>query len=167
MRVENTCINGTYNLFVAVRMVSQGHRMVQAGWALFEEGCSEAGPGELPQLLRSLEMSTTPPSTPVKSLFEEVEKKMAPPPQPGAPSPSPTQGISDEPVIVKVEGKEGGKVMYKYGCPMCTIPIMRSKRGMDAHIRQFHTFKPYLCSYCDFTTYNLDSLNRHEKKQHD
>ena len=152
-------------------MVSQGHKMVQSGWAMFEEGCSEAGPGELPQLLRSLRMATTPPATPVKTMMEEVEKKM-PPPQSTSPvpsrSPSPyvssSVPTSDDPVMVKVE-VEGGKVVYKYGCPYCHMPIMRSRCGMDAHICQSHTFKPFLCSFCDFTSYNLDSLNRHEKKQ--
>ena len=152
-------------------MVSQGHKMVQSGWAMFEEGCSEAGPGELPQLLRSLKMATTPPATPVKTMMEEVEKKMPPPQSPASPSQSPSPSVSssvptsDNPVMVKVEG-EGGKVVYKYGCPYCHMPIMRSRRGMDAHIRQSHTFKPFLCSFCDFTSYNLDSLNRHERKQH-
>ena len=32
-------------VLTALRMVFQGHKMVQSGWAMFEEGCSEAGPG--------------------------------------------------------------------------------------------------------------------------
>ena len=141
-------------------MVSRGHKLVADGWAVFEQACEEAGPGELPQLLRSLKGAVTPmgpPATPTTPVKEE----------PGTPSPTPgpstsSSELSSEPVLVKVVG-EGGKVRYKYGCPNCSTPIMGSKRGMDAHIRSVHTKIPLLCSYCDFTTWNMDSLNRHEK----
>ena len=43
------------------------------------------------------------------------------------------------------------------------ITPMASKNGMDAHIRKCHTKKALVCSFCMFSTYNYDSLNRHAK----
>ena len=37
---------------------------------------------------------------------------------------------------------------------------------MHAHIRSVHTKNALLCMFCPFSTYNLDSLNRHEREQH-
>ena len=44
------------------------------------------------------------------------------------------------------------------------IAPKKSKAGMDAHIRNVHTKKALLCSFCVFSTYNFDSLNRHMKE---
>ena len=46
------------------------------------------------------------------------------------------------------------------------IAPKKSKSGMDAHIRSVHTKKALLCSFCAFSMYNFDSLNRpHEGAQ--
>ena len=54
--------------------------MISDGWIMFEKTCLEVGTGELPQLLRSLKLTTTPtsiptptPTTPVKEEQEEDE----------------------------------------------------------------------------------------------
>ena len=54
-------------LLVAVRAVAAGHKMaseahktIADGWLLFEEACQEAGPGDLPQLLKSLKRMPIP-----------------------------------------------------------------------------------------------------------
>ena len=44
-----------------MRTVKAGHQMVAQGWDLFEESVKDAGVGDLPQLLRSIKMVTTPP----------------------------------------------------------------------------------------------------------
>ena len=40
-----------YLIFLAVRTVAAGHRMITDGWEMFEEAIEEAGTGDLPQLL--------------------------------------------------------------------------------------------------------------------
>ena len=42
-----------YLIFLAVRTVAAGHRMIAEGWEMFEEAVEAAGTGDLPQLLRS------------------------------------------------------------------------------------------------------------------
>ena len=48
----------------AIRTVAARHKMISDGWNMFEKTCLEVGTGELPQLLRSLKLTTTPTSTP-------------------------------------------------------------------------------------------------------
>ena len=52
----------------------------------------------------------------------------------------------------------------EYRCGNCDIAPKKSKSGMDAHILGVHTKKALLCSFCAFSTYNFDSLNRHMKE---
>ena len=133
--------------------------MVSDGWVLFEKTAEETAPGELRQLLRSLKMSTTPPATPTtptkvkKEEEEEEEEEMEQ--EPGM------SKIVETPIYVKLEDNK-----YEYRCGNCDVTPMRSKYGMDAHIRSVHTKKALLCMFCAFSTYNLDSLNRHEREQH-
>ena len=149
-------------------MVSEGHRMVAEGWRLFEEAVGSVGAGDLPQLLRSVRSMTTPPP---------------PPPPPGTPAPgqpgttttpqptpmevpgtpgtsgegtSPIKHEGDEPVVVLVGG------VRNWACPRCNT-VRGSRNGCDAHIRQAHTGKVLVCALCSFSTYNLDSLQRHAK----
>ena len=146
----------------AIHTVAAGHKMISDGWNMFEKTCLEVGTGELPQLLRSLKLMTTPTSTPI-------------------PTPTPTTPVKEEQeedegdvTMVKEEMEEGvtkeepvyiplGNNKYKYGCGNCNITPMASKNGMDAHIRKCHTKKALVCSFCMFSTYNYDSLNRHAK----
>ena len=53
-------------LFVAIRMVAEGHRMVEQGWTLVKEAIESPGPGDLGQLLCHLKGVTTltPPPVP-------------------------------------------------------------------------------------------------------
>ena len=144
----------------AVRTVAAGHRMVEEGWTLFEETCEEVGPGELPQLLRQLKSATTPspgPSPPVKA--EPMEEEEVQQPEGAEPEASASaSGINETPIMIKL-----GPHMYIYKCGNCDIPP-KTKRAMDAHIRSAHTKKALLCSFCHFMTYNMDSLQRHEKE---
>ena len=67
------------------------------------------------------------------------------------------EGASSEPVVVVVGG------VRKWACPQCST-VRGSKNGCNTHIRQAHTGKVLLCGLCGFSTYNLDSLSRHEKE---
>ena len=149
-------------LFIsAVRTVSRGHKLVADGWALFEKTCSEVGAGELPQLLRYVKQATTPtpthastptPPTPTK-LEPEQEEEMD----------VDLEASTSEPKEKPIHVTEGGKTLY-YKCSNCDITPKRSKWGMDSHIRAVHTKKALVCSFCAFSTYNMDSLQRHEKE---
>ena len=99
----------------AIRTVAAGHKMISDGWNMFEKTCLEVGTGELPQLLRSLKLTTTPTSTPI-------------------PTPTPTTPVKEEQeedegdiTMVKEEMEEGvtkeepvyiplGNNKCKYGC---------------------------------------------------
>ena len=157
--------------------------MVAEAWGLFEEAVAEAGPGDLPNILRSLKATLAkPPRTPAVTVkVEGPATEMMPPPATPPPATPPrdttvmeqagsraTTPLATTPVLFKFKKEEGGKVTYKYGCPVpaCEHPVMASKYGMDAHIREKHTFEPHLCAFCNFTSFNLDSVMRHERKQH-
>ena len=125
--------------------------MVSDGWVLFEKMAEETGPGELRQLLRSLKMSTTPPATPTTRTKVKQEEEEAMEQETG------TSKIVETPIFVKLEDNK-----YEYRFRNCDVTPMKSKYGKDAHIRSLHTKKALLCTFCPFSTYNLDSLNRHE-----
>ena len=143
--------------FSAVLKVAAGHRMVTEGWMLFERTCEEVGPGELPQLLMQLKSAMTPtpaspgPSTPVKEepMEEEEIEQLADLGVSGF-------GFIETPIMIKL-----GPHKYTYKCGNCDI-APRTKHAMDAHIHSVHTKKALLCSFCHFSTYNMDSLQRHE-----
>ena len=125
--------------------------MVAEGWELFEEAVEEGAPGDLPALLRHLKGKTTP--TPM-----DLSKDTPSP----APSPSPakkvkTENVSEEPVMLMLGDKRS------WACPQCNT-VRGSKNGCDAHIRMVHTGKALVCAFCSFSTYNMDSLQRHEKE---
>ena len=67
-------------------------------------------------------------------------------------------GSGFTPIMIKL-----GAHQYTYKCGNCDIPP-KTKHAMDAHIRSVHTKKALLCSFCHFSTYNMDSLQRHEKE---
>ena len=105
-------------LLVAVRkvaaghkMVAQGHATVAEGWELFEEAAEEAGPGDLPNLLRQLKGKTTPTQMPTPppqaSRMEVGEKTPMPPPA----SPIKKEFYNEDPVIVMVGGLESGPAL--------------------------------------------------------
>ena len=144
-----------YLFILAIRAVAKGHQMVAEGWALFEQTCEETAPGELRQLLRSLKMSTTPTPPPTPTKDKPMEGTSG-----EAPAPAPVK-ILESPIYVNLGG---GK--YEYKCGNCDTTPMKSKRGMDAHIRSVHTKTALLCTFCPFSTYNIDSLNRHQRDQH-
>ena len=125
------------------------------GWTLFEHMCEEVGPGEFPQLLRQLKGATTPTpgpeSSPMKTEpMEEGEVKSAADPGMSA--------FIEMPIMIKLGPRE-----YIYKCGNCNI-APRTKHAIDAQIRSVHTKKALLCSFCHFSTYNMDSLQRHEKE---
>ena len=130
-------------------------------WAAFEKTCKEVGAGELPQLLRYVRTATTPTTpTPTPTQFETKEEEVdveaittmsADPPK--------TSEFIEKPIHISVGGKTK---MYK--CGNCDITPTCSRMGMDSHIRAVHTEKALVCSFCAFSTYNMDSLQRHEKE---
>ena len=121
------------------------------GWAAFEKTCNEVGAGELPQLLRYVKTATTPTPTPTPTKFETISDE--------EPTATASSGIIEKPIHISVGGKTK---MYK--CGNCDITPTRSRMGMDSHIRAVHTKKALVCSFCPFSTYNMDSLQRHEKE---
>ena len=68
-------------------------------------------------------------------------------------------GIIEKPIHINVAGKTK---MYK--CGNWDITPTRSRMGMDSHIHAVHTKKALVCSFCPFSTYNMDSLQKHEKE---
>ena len=68
--------------------------------------------------------------------------------------------IIEKPIHISL----GGGETVEYRCGNCDITPTRSKAGMDADIRSVHTKKALLCSFCAFSMYNFDSLNRHMKE---
>ena len=154
-----------YLIFLAVRTVAAGHRMIAEGWEMFEEAVEATGTGDLPQLLRSLRGMTmlTPPTplppTPLLAGPVKLQSTTTVPMEVAGVSGASTvkkEGASSEPVVVA-----GG--VRKWACPQCST-VRGLKNGCDAHIRQAHTGKVLLCGLCGFSTYNLDSLSRHEKE---
>ena len=120
---------------------------------MFEEAIKGAGEGDLPQLLHHLREVMTPTPPP---------QAMDVPPQASTPTPSPakkmkTENVGDQPVVVMVGGTRS------WACPKCNM-VRGSKNGCDAHIRQVHTGKALVCALCSFSTYNMDSLQRHKKE---
>ena len=138
-----------------MRTVAASHRMVAEGWATFENACAEARLGELLQLLRSLKGMTTPPPQPLPTTPVKAEQMEVDPVTPNKLTPPP---ICESPAVIKLEGHK-----YQFKFWNCDVLLTATSRAMDAHIRAVHTKKAFLCSYCDFTTYNLDSMQRHEK----
>ena len=142
-------------VFSAVCKVAEGYRLVSEGWTLFERTCEEVGPGELPQLLRQLMGAMTPTPAPESSPVKTEpmkEGEVKPVADPGV------SGFIEMPIMIKLGPHE-----YIYKCGNCDI-APKTKRAIDAHIRSVHTKKALLCSFCHFSTYNMDSLQRHEKE---
>ena len=80
-------------------------------------------------------------------------------PVPGMPPPVKMEGgsKSEELMLVMISGHRS------WACPQCNT-VQGSRNGCDAHIRQAHTGKALVCSFCSFSTYNMDSLMRYEKE---
>ena len=126
------------------------------GWAAFERMCSEVGVGELPQLLQYVKTHTTP--TPTATPVKEEQEQEQEPMDVGAVK------TKEKPIVEKLIHVSFGGQTVEYRCGNCDIAPKKSKAGMDAHIRSVHTKKALLCSFCAFSTYNFDSLNRHMKE---
>ena len=77
-------------LFLAMRTVAAGHRMVANGLALFEGAIKGEGEGDLPQLLHHLREMMTPTPPPQQS---PVPMDV---PQMSTPTPSPAKRIRTE-----------------------------------------------------------------------
>ena len=139
---------------VAVRKVAAGHRIIVEGWELFEEAVEEGTPGDLPALLQQLKGKTTPPPPTSVDLTQDTP---ATTPSPGKKVKIKRTGQMDQPVVVLIGGSRS------WACPQCNT-VRGSKNGCDAHIRMAHTGKALVCAFCSFSTYNMDSLQRHEKE---
>ena len=156
------------SFILAIRTVAAGHRMIADGWGMFEEVVTEAGAGDLPQLLRSVRsMTTLPPATPPPA--QSTPPPARPTPPQGTPSPVPMDVQHPSPSPIKKELSDEEPILIRvgekisYSCPQCETVIV-SKNGCDAHIRAVHTGKALRCAYCAFSSYNKDSLNRHQRE---
>ena len=136
------------------KLVTQGHAAVVEGWQLFEEAVGDAGPSDLPNLLRQLKGKTTPTQMPPPQQPLPMEVESMPPP--ASPIKKEEYSSNEDPVIVMVG-------VRKWACSQCNT-IQGSWNGCDAHIRQAHTGKALVCPFCSFSSYNLDSMQRHEKE---
>ena len=138
-------------------MITEGHKTVAEGWRMFEEAVDESMPGDLPQLQRQLKEKTMPtlPPSPMDIGQATAQTQHVP----ATPSPVKTEegSKSEEPIIVMILGHRN------WACPQCNT-VQGSHNGCDALIRQAHTGKALVCSFCSFSTYNMDSLTRHEKE---
>ena len=138
-------------------MIVEGYKTVAEGWRMFEEAVDESMHGDLPQLLRQLKekMMPTPPLSPM-DIGQATQQNQ---PVPATPSPVKREGgsKSEEPIIIMILGHRN------WTCPQCNT-VWDSRNGCDAHIRQPHTGKALVCSFCSFSTYNMDSLMRHKKE---
>ena len=142
----------------AVWTVSAGHRMVSEGWATFENACAKAEPGELPQLLHSLKgkMTPSPPCSivrPIKQDPMDVDHQINGTTQQKSPAP-----IWETPIAVPLEGHK-----YQLGMKIVILHQWQLLMQWMLTFEQSITKKAFLYSYCDFTTYNLDSIQRYEK----
>ena len=119
----------------------------------------EVSVGELPQLLQYVKTYTTPTPTAMTLVKQEMEEQEQEPMDVGA-----VKIELDKPIVEKPIHVSFGGQTVEYRCGNCDIAPKRSKARMEAHIRSVHTKKALLCSFCVFSMYNLDSLNRHMKE---
>ena len=124
---------------------------------MFEEAVDESMPGDLPQLLRQLKEKSMPMPPPSPMDIGQASQPSQPVPAMLLPVKKGGGNKNEEPIIVMISGHRN------WTCPQCNA-VRGSRNGCDAHIRQAHTGKALVCSFCSFSTYNMDSLTRHEKK---
>ena len=142
-------------------MITDGLKTVADRWRLFEEAVDESIPGDLPQLLQQLKEKTT--LTPPPSLMDLGQTSEGRHATPASLVPSLSLvkkegGIKNkEPIMIMILGHRN------WACPQCNT-VRGSQNGSDAHIRQAHTGKALVCLFCSFSTYNMYSLQRHEKE---
>ena len=67
------------------------------------------------------------------------------------PGPSKTQ---EKPIYIKPGGDK-----YHYRCGKCDVTPMKSKHGIDAHIRSVHTKKALLCMFCTCFPHTILTLS--------
>ena len=93
------------------KLVAQGYAAVVEGWQLFEEAVEEAGPSDLPNLLRQLKGKTTPTQMPPPPHSSPMEVGSMPPP--ASLIKIEESSSNEDPVIVMVgRGR-------KWACPQC------------------------------------------------
>ena len=92
----------------------------------------------------------------MSQIKEEIKKEME---EEDVPMDVKSDIIIEKPIHVSFGGQT-----VEYRCGNCDIAPKRSEARMDAHIRSVHTKKALLCSFCAFSTYNFDSLNRNMKE---
>ena len=138
-------------------MILEGHKMVAEGWRMFKEAVDDSMPGYLPQLLQQQKEKTMP--MPPPSPMDIGQATQASQPVPAMLSPVKREGgnKNEESILVMILGHRN------WACPQCNT-VRGSCNGCDAHIRQAHTGKALVYSFCSFSTYNMDSLQRHEKE---
>ena len=126
-------------LITAVRKIQAAKVAEAMAWQELAE-VFQGSPGDMPQLLQAMKKATAPIVPP------EVAKLK-----------------SEEGAVVPIE--QGAWPSKTYSCPVmgCGYPPSKYLRSVDSHIRSVHTKVAYFCSFCRWSTFNLDSLQRHEK----
>ena len=165
INVEHVKLNAFWvNSVVAMRkvasghsMIVEGHKTVAEGWRMFEEAVDELMPRDLPQLLRQLKEKTMLMPPPLPMDIGQATQQTQPVAETSSPVKREGGSKNEEPVIVMISGHRN------WACPQSNT-VQGLRNGCDAHIRQAHTGKALVCSFCSFSTYNMDSLTRHEKE---
>ena len=179
--------------FQGLRLIREGLMKQATGYQLLEAACKETPLHELPGVIRKMnaelgdagaqpvELKTVP-----KPPVEAVSK----PPVKAVPKSDTSDADSEaesEPVpssststvsMVKMEpgkvyhperhpiGHAGGKYQYEFRCPLKCGATRASRGAMYGHINQEHYKRPLLCTMCDKSFYNPDSIDRHVRKNH-
>ncbi len=124
--------------------MKEGLYQQAAGWEKIEAATKGGEEGQLANVLRHLKMQV--------EVDINVKKEEG-------------EGVVPEkaaPISVKLES---GK--YVYQCPICPNERRnKTRNGMWAHIREFHTHAVLSCSWCAFTCYNNDTMASHECRKH-
>ena len=127
--------------FSAVRKIAAAKLEEAKAWQELAD-VFDGSVGDMPQLLTALKKATNPDPDELATLARQVK---------------PEEDF--KPI------EQGTWPNRTWACPVlgCGFPPAGSLRGCDSHIREAHTKQAYHCSFCAWSTFNLDSLQRHEK----
>ena len=144
----------------AIRKMKMAMMEQAEAMSMLESVCTDTPLSQLPSLLTAIDKQLGAAQPEVK-MEVKAEVKAEPgseaeiKPEPGTSTPS-TDNESAKAVWISASS---------YKCSKCEI-MFGSKNGCDSHIAKKHTGIYHLCNFCDWSTANLDSLNRHVRKRH-
>ena len=114
----------------------------------------------LPELLTKVQQHSGV-TTPVKQEPIKLESQ----PQPSTSTPSATEAPTPTTTDDESEVKPIWVHASSYKCSQYDI-IFGSQNGCVSHINKVHTKVYHICAFCDWSTPNIDSLNRHVRRKH-